>query len=378
MHTGILVLQDGQVFYGQGFGFVGGQAGEICFNTGLSGYQETITDPSYAGQIITFTMPHIGNVGVNHEDLEASKPAARGIIVRNPPTPPSNWRSEQHFDNWLKDKHVVGLSGLDTRALTIHIRDRGAPVGVIAHDPSGAFDIKALQQKALAFGSLNGMDLAKTVAPQKSDTGTENSGTWATLNANAQCLMPNAPLIVAIDYGMKDNIKRCLVDVGFEVVMVPATASLEEILAYQPKGIFLSNGPGDPAATGEYAIPLIKGLLERDLPLFGICLGFQLLALALGARSGKLPLGHRGANHPVLETHTGKVTITSQNHGFHILPDSLPNDVRVTHISLFDKTLEGIESTRYKAFAVQYHPEASPGPHDARGLFEKFRGMVGG
>ena len=376
-HTGVLVLSDGTVFYGKGMGAEGSAVGELCFNTSMTGYQEIATDPSYAGQIITFTFPHIGNTGVNSQDVETIKPAARGIVLRESITAPSSWRAKGHLEDWLERNSLIGISGIDTRALTIHIRDLGAPNAVIANDRNSQFDLAALKVKAREWPGLEGMDLAKEVTcPSVSEW---NEGAWHWYpqgHANYGRVTNNKYHVVAIDYGAKRNILRCLVNAGCRVTVVPATVSAEEIMALNPDGVFLSNGPGDPAATGKYAVPVIKAILERGVPLFGICLGHQMLGLALGAKTAKLPRGHRGANHPVKDLKTGKVEITSQNHGFHVLPETLPDTAEVTHISLFDGTNEGISCKDKPAFSVQYHPEASPGPHDSHYLFKRFVEMI--
>jgi carbamoyl-phosphate synthase small subunit len=376
--TGVLVLSDGTVLWGHGLGATGSAVGEVCFNTAMTGYEETLTDPSYAGQIITFTFPHIGNVGANATDIEARKPAARGLILRAAITAPSNWRAEQPLETWLKKNHLVGLAGIDTRALTARIRDRGAPNGVIAHAPDGKFDLDKLRKQAAAWPGLEGMDLAKEVTCEKAYEWKE--GVWSLegeAENSAHSLQPLASFhVVAVDYGAKLNILRCLVDAGCRVTVVPATATADDILRHKPDGVFLSNGPGDPAATGEYAVPAIKAVLERGIPLFGICLGHQLLALALGGKTRKMKLGHRGANQPVKDLLTGKVEITSQNHGFEVLEDSLPASAEVTHVSLFDGTNEGLRLKDKPAFSVQYHPEASPGPHDSHYLFKRFTDMI--
>jgi carbamoyl-phosphate synthase small subunit len=371
--TAALVLADGTVFRGQGFGATATTVGEVCFNTGMTGYQEVLTDPSYAGQIITFTFPHIGNVGTNPDDIEATTPAARGLVVRHAITEPSNWRATRHLHDWLVSNHVPGIAGLDTRALTARIRDAGAPTGVLAHDPSGRFDIPALVAQAQEWPGLEGMDLARDVSCTQSYSWDETR--WAWPDGYARQTAPRHH-VVAVDYGAKRNILRSLASAGCRVTVVPATATTEDILRHRPDGVFLSNGPGDPAATGTYAVPTIQGVLKSGTPVFGICLGHQLLALALGGQTKKLDRGHRGANHPVKESATGKVEITSQNHGFAVIPESLPADVTQTHASLFDGTNEGIASTRHKAFSVQYHPEASPGPTDSFHLFERFTRMM--
>jgi carbamoyl-phosphate synthase small subunit len=372
--TAILVLDDGQIFKGYGFGAETENIGEICFNTGLTGYEETLSDPSYAGQIINFTFPHIGNVGANEEDTETSKPFSLGLITRQKPTDSSNWRSEESLDEWLKKHNLPGIYGIDTRALTRHIRDNGAPRGVICHRQDGEFDVDALTAKAKNWSGLNGLDLAQEVTCKA--TYEWDKSLWAMNDAARTAANSDAPHIVAIDFGAKHNILRCLVNSGARVSVVPATTSLEDILALQPAGVFLSNGPGDPAATGKYAVPVIQGLMDKKIPLFGICLGHQLLALAIGGKTEKMHLGHRGANHPVKDLITGKVEITSQNHGFQVLADSLPANAKATHVSLFDGSNEGIAVQGVPAFSVQYHPEASPGPHDSHYLFERFMDMV--
>lgn len=359
--TAALVLADGRVFFGRGIGAKGETSGEICFNTSMTGYQEIMTDPSYAGQIITFTFPHIGNVGANKDDHEAVRPFARGLILRADITAPSNHRSEMHFNDWLAAQGLTGICGIDTRALTHHLRDHGAQNGVIAYADN--LDIESLKAKAAAVPSMNGLDIARTVS---------TPGAYKFGAATA-----DAPHVVVIDYGVKRNILNCLAAGGHRLTVVPCTSGIDDILALNPDGVFLSNGPGDPAATGRYAVPVIRALLEKNIPLFGICLGHQLLALALGGKTGKLPFGHRGANHPVKNLLTGAVEITSQNHGFHVLADSLPEDAAVTHVSLFDGTNEGIAlKSRADVFSVQYHPEASPGPHDSHYLFKQFATLL--
>jgi carbamoyl-phosphate synthase small subunit len=369
----VLALADGQLVWGHGIGAVGKAVGEVCFNTSLTGYQEILTDPSYAGQIITFTFPHIGNVGTNPEDIETVTPAARGLILRTDITEPSNWRATQHLDAWLKSHGLVGMAGVDTRQLTRRIRDAGAPSGVICHAPDKNFNEAALVAEAKAWPGLDGMDLAIEVSCRQSYSWDETR--WTLEKGYGKQTSPRFH-VVAIDYGAKRNILRCLASVGAKVTVVPATATAEEILRYKPDGIFLSNGPGDPAATGEYAAPVIRKLLETGIPLFGICLGHQILALALGGRTKKMAIGHRGANHPVKDLATGKVEITSQNHGFCVLPESLPDGVEVSHVSLFDGSNEGLRLKDKPVFSVQYHPEASPGPKDSHYLFERFAEMI--
>lgn len=371
--TGALVLAEGSIFWGRGIGASGTTLGEVCFNTSMTGYQEILTDPSYAGQIITFTFPHIGNVGTNDEDIESTTPAARGLILRQGITSPSNWRSASPLDAWLKSHNIVGLAGLDTRQLTRRIRDSGAPTGTICHAPDGKFDLDGLIAEASAWPGLNGMDLAAEVSCRQPYDWTQSS--WSLIAGYDQQTAPKHH-VVAIDYGAKHNILRCLAATGCKVTVVPADYSAEDILARNPDGIFLSNGPGDPAATGKYAVPVIKSLLEAGQPIFGICLGHQLLSRALGAETEKMHLGHRGANHPVKDIETGKVEITSQNHGFVVKRDSLPGGVSETHHSLFDGSVEGIRLDGKPVFSVQYHPEASPGPQDSHYLFERFIGMI--
>ncbi|ABC63229.1 glutamine-hydrolyzing carbamoyl-phosphate synthase small subunit [Erythrobacter litoralis] len=421
--TGVLLLADGTALWGKGFGATGSAVGEVCFNTAMTGYQEVMTDPSYAAQIVTFTFPHIGNVGSNDEDVESAVEAAVGCVVREEVTPSSNFRADKHFDEWMSANGKIGLSGIDTRALTRFIRLSGAPNAVIAHAPDGTFDLPALLARAQKWPGLEGMDLAQRVSRAKQEDW--GGGPWALGKGYGRAPWPKSPSllqgrgrsdevaegvgdardaspashhpptpsseeegefmphVVAIDYGAKDNIFRNLVKAGARVTVVPAKASLEEVLAHNPDGVFLSNGPGDPAATGEYAVPVIAGLLERDIPLFGICLGHQMLALAAGAKTTKMHQGHRGANHPVQrvgegwgET-SGLVEITSMNHGFAVDGETLPEGVEQTHVSLFDGSNCGISIRGKKAFGVQYHPEASPGPQDSFYLFEKFVGMLG-
>ncbi len=378
--TGVLVLADGTVLWGVGYGASGAGVGEICFNTAMTGYQEILTDPSYAGQIITFTFPHIGNVGANPEDMERDKRAAIGCVTRELPTAPSNFRSVQTLPEWMAAQGLIGLAGIDTRALTRRIRDGGAPTGVVAHSPEGKFDLDKLLMLAQGWPGLEGMDLAKTVTRERQsawDAGIWHLGSGYDVSEHKRAA-DAAPHVVAVDYGAKDNIFRNLVKAGARVTVVPAKTSLEEIVALRPAGVFLSNGPGDPAATGEYAVPVIKGLLERNVPIFGICLGHQLLALAAGAKTVKMHQGHRGANHPVQRVGgdfaDGIVEITSMNHGFAVDASTLPGGVVETHKSLFDGSNCGIAITGKNAFSVQYHPEASPGPQDSFYLFEKFVG----
>ncbi len=376
--SAVLVLEDGSVFRGYGLGATGHAVGEVCFNTSITGYQEILTDPSYAGEIITFTFPHVGNVGANPEDIETATPAARGLVLRCDLTAPSNWRAAQPLDAWLKSMNLIGIAGVDTRRLTRRIRDRGAPKGCLLHDPqvgvSGVgFDLAALEARARDWPGLEGMDLAKEVTCRQTYTWEETP--WV-LGAGYGRLAEPRFHVVAVDYGAKRNILRSLAGLGCRVTVVPADLSAAEILAHEPDGIFLSNGPGDPAATGAYAVPIVKDLLDSGLPVFGICLGHQILALALGARTGKMHLGHRGANHPVKDLATGRVEITSQNHGFQVITESLPPGVEATHVSLFDGSNEGLRVEGRPIFSVQYHPEASPGPHDSHYLFERFVALM--
>ncbi len=409
--TGVLVLASGDIVWGRGFGAEGQAVGEVCFHTAMTGYQEIMTDPSFAGQMITFTFPHIGNVGANPDDLEANDPHALGMIVREDVTAPSNFRAVERLDDWMKAHDRIGLSGVDTRALTRRIREGGAPNAVIAHSATGDFDVAALLEAARAWPGIEGMDLAKGVstATHYGWGADGNGGVWrmgfgygdpssplplAGGVGGGQDVSPSAsigksptpnpsheregdvPHVVAIDYGSKRNIFRNLVQAGAKVSVVPADASYDQIMALKPDGIFLSNGPGDPAATGEYAVPVIRQLLETKLPLFGICLGHQLLGLAVGATTTKMFQGHRGANHPVQRLSDGAVEITSMNHGFAVERGSLPKGVTETHVSLFDGSNAGLEINGGRAFSVQYHPEASPGPQDSFYLFERFVGMM--
>lgn len=373
--TGVLVLADGSVFWGRGVGAVGHRVGEVCFNTSMTGYQEILTDPSYAGQIITFTFPHIGNVGANAEDIETVTPVARGLILKADITEPSNWRATRPLEEWLKSYDIVGLSSIDTRRLTARIRDGGAPNGVIAHAPDGRFDLDALLRLAREWPGLEGMDLAKDVSARQSYSWTETG--W-TLGQGYGTLTEPKHHVVALDFGAKRNILRCLANAGCKVTVVPADTPAAEVLALNPDGVFLSNGPGDPAATGVYAVPTIRAVVDAGKPVFGICLGHQMLALALGGRTEKMEKGHRGANHPVKDLETGRVEITSQNHGFVVVPESLPDTVEVTHVSLFDGTNEGLRLKGKPVFSVQYHPEASPGPQDSHYLFDRFVAAIEG
>ncbi|MGY2732570.1 glutamine-hydrolyzing carbamoyl-phosphate synthase small subunit [Sphingomonas sp. UYP23] len=409
--TGVLVLSSGEVVWGRGFGAEGAAVGEVCFHTAMTGYQEIMTDPSFAGQMVTFTFPHIGNVGANADDIEADNPHALGMIVREDVTGPSNFRSVERLDAWMAKHGRIGLSGVDTRALTRRIRAGGAPNALLAHAADGVFDVPALLAMAQAWPGLEGMDLAIEVStamdygwaggvwnlgagydtsaplpfrggagggavPQASDTPAAHVPT-PNPSAEGEGLKKARPHVVAIDYGSKRNIFRNLVRAGADVSVVPAGATFDEVMALEPDGIFLSNGPGDPAATGIYAVPVIRQLLETGKPLFGICLGHQLLGLAVGATTTKMFQGHRGANHPVQRLSDGAVEITSMNHGFAVERASLPASVRETHVSLFDGSNAGLELTDRPAFSVQYHPEASPGPQDSLYLFEKFVGMLG-
>ncbi len=369
--TGVVALADGSLFFGQGFGAEGEGVGELCFNTAMTGYQEVMTDPSYAAQIITFTFPHIGNVGANPEDVEAGNPHAVGCVVAQPVTAPSSFRSAGRFDDWLARWGRIAVAGVDTRALTRRIRLGGAPNAVIAHSRSGRFDLDALVARARAWSGLEGLNLAADVSTRQSYRWDE--GPWQPGEGYTRPTLPiDAPHVVAIDYGIKRAILRRLVGAGARVTVVPATASFEEVMAHRPDGLFLSNGPGDPAATGTYAVPVIRQWLETRRPLFGICLGHQMLALAVGARTVKMHQGHRGANHPVKRLADGKVEITSMNHGFAVDGATLPAGVRATHVSLFDGSNCGLELDDRPAFSVQHHPEASPGPQDSVWLFQRF------
>jgi carbamoyl-phosphate synthase small subunit len=368
--TACLALADGTIFYGQGFGAVGTSVAELCFNTAMTGYQEIMTDPSYAGQIVTFTFPHIGNVGVNPDDDETADPVAEGMVVKWMPTQSSNWRAVQELGDWLAARGRIAIGGVDTRRLTRAIRQLGAPHVALEHNPEGTFDIAALVEKARAFPGLEGLDLAKNVTCAQSYRWDEMRWAWP---EGYVCQTDAKHKVVAIDYGAKRNILRCLASAGCDVTVLPATATAEEVLAHNPDGVFLSNGPGDPAATGEYAVPMIQTILkDTDLPMFGICLGHQMLALALGAKTVKMNHGHHGANHPVKDTETGKVEITSMNHGFAVDSQSLPTGVLETHVSLFDGSNCGIRMVDRPVFSVQQHPEASPGPQDSFYLFERF------
>ena len=373
--TGVLVLASGQLVWGRGFGAEGAAVGEVCFNTAMTGYEEIMTDPSYAGQIVAFTFPHIGNVGVNDEDVESAVDGAIGCVVREDVTAPSSFRSTGTLGEWLAAKGKIGLAGVDTRALTRLIRLSGAPNAVIAHAADGKFDIPALLKRAQDWPGLEGMDLARVVSRNSSEEW--QGGVWTLGKGYARSPHSPRPHVVAMDFGAKDNIFRNLVKAGAQVTVVPGNTALDDVLALNPAGVFLSNGPGDPAATGIYAVPVIQGLLERDVPVFGICLGHQMLGIATGAKTTKMNQGHRGANHPVKRLEDGVVEITSMNHGFAVDGATLPDGVVETHVSLFDGSNCGIAIKGKRAFGVQYHPEASPGPMDSFYLFERFVGMLG-
>lgn len=374
--TAVLVLASGEAFYGIGIGATGSAVGEVCFNTAMTGYQEILTDPSYAAQIVTFTFPHIGNTGTTEEDEEATtdaaRTAARGAIIRASVTPSSSWRSESELGEWLSARGIIGLSGVDTRALTAHIRDHGMPNGVIAHDPEGQFDIDALAEQARGWNGLVGADLAKDMAAGATFDWTQARWQWPEGHSDKS----GTKKVVLIDYGVKRNILRNLVSSGLAVTVVPGKTSAEDILALNPDGVVLSNGPGDPAATGEYAIPVIRDLIKADMPILGICLGHQMLAIALGGKTVKMDQGHHGANHPVMDHTTDKVEIVSMNHGFAVDQDSLPDNIEETHVSLFDGSNCGIRLKGKPVFSVQHHPEASPGPQDSFYLFDRFADAV--
>ena len=367
--TAVIVLADGQVFYGHGFGAEGTAVAELCFNTAMTGYQEIMTDPSYAGQVVTFTFPHTGNTGVTPEDDESLDPVAEGIVVKWDPTQPSNYRATENLSDWMASRKRIGVGGIDTRRLTRAIRMQGAPHVALQYKKDGNFDLDDLLAKAKGFAGLKGVDLAKEVTCAQSYQWNEMRWAWPD---GYPTRTEKGRKVVAIDYGAKRNILRCLASAGCDVTVLPATATAEEVLAHNPEGVFLSNGPGDPVATGEYAVPAIQGILAADIPVFGVCLGHQMLALALGAKTLKMNHGHHGANHPVKEHNTGKVEITSMNHGFAVDSQSLPEGVEETHISLFDGSNCGISLKDKPVFSVQYHPEASPGPQDSYYLFERF------
>ena len=370
LHTGILVLENRKIFKGIGLGYRGTATGEVCFNTSLTGYQEIISDPSYAGQIINFTFPHIGNVGTNKEDVESDKIWTRGVIINSEITDPSNYRALSHLDNWLKKNKIVGITGLDTRSLTNFIRDKGAPKGTISYSKKGKFNLNSLTKSTINWSGLKNLDLAKEVSTKKNFTW-KGFRTWKKGDGFKKN-NKNSYHVVAIDYGIKQNILRYFSDFKCKVTVVPCDTKADKILALKPSGIFLSNGPGDPAATGKYAIQIIKDLIKKNLPIFGICLGHQILALTLGGKTKKMKLGHRGANHPVKNLIHDKVEITSQNHGFEVIKESLPKNVEVTHKSLFDNSIEGIRLKNKPIFSVQYHPESNPGPQDSVYLFQEF------
>ncbi|MET1411826.1 glutamine-hydrolyzing carbamoyl-phosphate synthase small subunit [Roseibium sp. HPY-6] len=375
--TALLVLSDGSIIEGLGLGATGQAVGEICFNTAMTGYQEILTDPSYSGQIITFTFPHIGNVGTNDEDIETVNMAAesgiRGVVLAAPITDPANYRAAKHLDAWLKSRNMIGICGVDTRALTALIREQGVPNGVIAHAPDGQFDIESLKAKAAGWPGLVGMDLAKEASTLQSHPWSQTVWTWDEGYGEAK---DGKYKVVAIDFGIKRNILRLLADAGCDVTVLPATATASEVLGHEPDGVFLSNGPGDPEATGSYSVEMINGVVEKGIPTFGICLGHQMLALALGGSTVKMHQGHHGANHPVFDHTTGKVEITSMNHGFAVDADSLPDNVEQTHVSLFDGSNCGLAVKDKPVFSVQYHPEASPGPRDSHYLFKRFTDLM--
>jgi carbamoyl-phosphate synthase small subunit len=375
--TALLVLSDGSIIEGQGLGATGQAVGEICFNTAMTGYQEILTDPSYSGQIITFTFPHIGNVGTNDEDIETVNMAAdtgiRGVVLAAGITDPANYRAAKHLDAWLRSRNLIGISGVDTRALTSLIREKGVPNGVIAHAPDGKFDIDALKTAAANWPGLVGMDLAKDASTTQSHPWSQTTWKWDEGYGEAT---GGRFKVVAIDYGIKRNILRLLADAGCDVTVLPATATAEDVLGHAPDGVFLSNGPGDPAATGEYSVETIRTVVEKGVPTFGICLGHQMLALALGGKTVKMHQGHHGANHPVFDHTTGKVEITSMNHGFAVDAESLPDNVQQTHVSLFDGSNCGLAMKDKPVFSVQYHPEASPGPRDSHYLFKRFTDLM--
>ncbi len=370
IQTGILVLENRKVFKGIGIGYQGEATGEVCFNTSLTGYQEIISDPSYAGQIINFTFPHIGNVGTNKEDFESDKIWTKGVIFNSEITSPSNYRSFLHLNAWLKKNKIVGITGLDTRSLTNFIRDKGAPKGTIAFSKKGEFSISKLTNSTIKWSGLKNLDLAEKVTTQKNYIW-KGFKTWEK-GCGYKKNTKNKFHVVAIDYGIKKNILRYFADFKCKVTVVPCKTTAKEILALKPHGVFLSNGPGDPAATGKYAVQIIQNLIQKKMPLFGICLGHQILALSLGGKTKKMKLGHRGANHPVKNLINDNVEITSQNHGFEVVKENLPKNIQITHISLFDNSIEGIKLKNQPVFSVQYHPESNPGPQDSVYLFKEF------
>ena len=369
----VLVVEDGTVFRGRGLGAFGQALGEVCFNTSMTGYQEILTDPSYAGQIITFTFPHIGNIGTNDEDVESRPPTCRGVVLREEITPAANWRARGPLDQWLKDRNLIGIAGVDTRRLVSRIRDQGAPKGCLAFAADGRYDVAHLQSAAVQWPGLEGMDLTGEVSCVEPYEWIETP--WSIEGGYGQARFPDRH-VVCVDYGAKRNILRCLAGLGCRVTVVPARTSAASILALRPNGIFLANGPGDPSATSVFAVPVVRELLASGLPIFGICLGHQLLALALGARTVKMHLGHRGGNHPVQDLASGSVQITSHNHGFVVSRESLPAGLEETHTSLFDGSLEGLRLKDRPVFSVQFHPEASPGPQDSHSLFEQFANLM--
>ena len=375
--TALLVLADGTVIEGMGLGAEGTAVAEVCFNTAITGYQEILTDPSYAGQIVTFTFPHIGNVGTNDEDMEtvdeASQSGVRGCVIKADITEPSNYRTTRHLDQWLKTRNIIGLCGIDTRALTNLVRENGMPNAVIAYNPDGKFDVDALKKQAAEWSGLEGMDLAKTVTSTDAYEWSETPWVW---DEGYQKTSDTPYHVVALDFGVKRNILRLLAGLGCKVTVLPASASADEVMALKPDGVFLSNGPGDPAATGAYALATIKAIVDADIPTFGICLGHQMLGLALGAKTSKMHQGHHGANHPVKDHTTGKVEIVSMNHGFAVDSDSLPDGVTETHVSLFDGSNCGLQLEGKPVFSVQHHPEASPGPQDSHYLFRRFVNLM--
>ena len=369
----VLVLEDGTVFRGRGLGAFGQALGEVCFNTSMTGYHEILTDPSYAGQIITFTFPHIGNIGTNDEDVESRPPTCRGVVLREEITPAANWRARGPLDQWLKDRNLIGIAGVDTRRLVSRIRDQGAPKGCLAFAADGRYDVAHLQSAAVQWPGLEGMDLTGEVSCVEPYEWIETP--WSIEGGYGQARSPDRH-VVCVDYGAKRNTLRCLAGLGCRITVVPARSSAASILALRPNGIFLANGPGDPSATSAFAVPVIRELLASGLPIFGICLGHQLLALALGARTVKMHLGHRGGNHPVQDLASGSVQITSHNHGFVVSRESLPAGLEETHTSLFDGSLEGLRLKDRPVFSVQFHPEASPGPQDSHSLFEQFANLM--